>query len=83
MVKDSHLTGRTEVGQARFSLQDLGPDGKMSGWLKLDPVGPAGPQGQPSGEMLVEIAYKVRGSPFHRTTSSSFPLESVSVQQTW
>lgn len=61
MVKDSHLTGRTDVGRARFSLQDLGPDGKMSGWLKLDPIGATGPHGQPPGEMLVEIAYKVCG----------------------
>lgn len=54
-VKDSHLTGRPDVGRVQFALKDLPPNGQVQLWLGLEPTNP----GQSwEGELMLEITYK-------------------------
>ncbi|EFJ51225.1 hypothetical protein VOLCADRAFT_88088 [Volvox carteri f. nagariensis] len=68
LVKDSHLTGRTEVGRATIKLADVlvaqhsAEGGKLTMWVPLQP--PAGSYGitggepVPTGDVLLELSYK-------------------------
>ncbi|KXZ50227.1 hypothetical protein GPECTOR_17g864 [Gonium pectorale] len=68
LVKDSHLTGRTEVGRASIKLVELlaaqscAEGGKVSMWVPLQPpaasYGITGGEAVPTGEVLVELSYK-------------------------
>ncbi|KAG2425949.1 hypothetical protein HXX76_013322 [Chlamydomonas incerta] len=68
LVKDSHLTGRTEVGRASIRLEDLikaqqsAEGGKVSMWVPLQSPAPSygitSPENVPTGEVLVELTYK-------------------------
>ncbi|PNW86145.1 hypothetical protein CHLRE_02g074900v5 [Chlamydomonas reinhardtii] len=68
LVKDSHLTGRTEVGRASIRLEDLikaqqgAEGGKVSMWVPLQApassYGITAAEDVPTGEVLVELTYK-------------------------
>eukprot|EP00210_Caulerpa_lentillifera_P007763 g7408.t1 len=54
-IKDSHITGRPEVGKVEFPLDTLPKDGSLSIWLPIKQVSP----GQsPTGELHLDISYK-------------------------
>mmetsp|Transcript_14128 Transcript_14128/g.36259 ORF Transcript_14128/g.36259 Transcript_14128/m.36259 type:complete len:909 (-) Transcript_14128:219-2945(-) len=55
-VKDSHLTGRTEVGHATLPLIQLPEDRTVTMWVPVESPVP----GQPhtGGELLLELSYK-------------------------
>ena len=57
-MKDSHLTGRPEVGKASFRLADLPACGRISIWL---PLGPSSPAYKAEGDVLLDLVYKVTG----------------------
>ncbi|GLC46337.1 hypothetical protein PLESTM_001859400 [Pleodorina starrii] len=68
VVKDSHLTGRTEVGRASIRLADIlaaqhkAEGGKVTMWVPLQPLaasyGITGGEAVPTGDVLVELSYK-------------------------
>uniref|UniRef100_A0A061SBL8 Integral membrane single c2 domain protein n=1 Tax=Tetraselmis sp. GSL018 TaxID=582737 RepID=A0A061SBL8_9CHLO len=74
-VKDSHLTGRTEVGYARLPLIDVPTDSAVALWIPVEAPIP----GQPSagGELLVEVCYK----PFEDDDSASDDAYSTFVEE--
>ncbi|GMH35092.1 hypothetical protein BSKO_02960 [Bryopsis sp. KO-2023] len=54
-IKDSHITGRPEVGKVELPLRRGVSDQTMSVWLPVQAVNP----GQlPSGELHIEVTYK-------------------------
>mmetsp|Transcript_40465 Transcript_40465/g.114601 ORF Transcript_40465/g.114601 Transcript_40465/m.114601 type:complete len:911 (+) Transcript_40465:443-3175(+) len=55
-VKDSHLTGKTEVGFAKLPLIDVPDDRPVSIWIPLESPTPG--QGMTEGELLVDVCYK-------------------------
>lgn len=57
-VRDSHLTGRSEVGYVRFPLSAIPPDGCIDVWLPVQPVVSGHKQ---EGELLLQLTYKVCG----------------------
>ncbi|GIL43724.1 hypothetical protein Vafri_1308 [Volvox africanus] len=68
LVKDSHLTGRTDVGRASIKLADLlvaqrgAEGGKLTMWVPLQPpvvsYGISGGEPVPTGDVLLELSYK-------------------------
>ena len=58
-VRDSHLTGRSEVGFVRFPLSAIPPDGCIDVWLPVQPIVTGHKQ---EGELLLQLTYKARGA---------------------
>lgn len=56
-VRDSHLTGRSEVGFVRFPLSAIPPDGCIDVWLPVQPIVTGHKQ---EGELLLQLTYKAR-----------------------
>lgn len=54
-VRDSHITGRPDVGHISFPLRDLPADGIASVVLPLEP---ANPGQKKEGEIVLDITYK-------------------------
>lgn len=55
-MKDSHITGRPEVGRVEFPLRTGVSDNTLNVWLPVQSVNP----GQSaSGELRLELTYKV------------------------
>ena len=56
-IKDSHLTGRPDVGKVEFPLSKLRANECLSVWL---PVLPVNPNQQAQGELYLDLTYRVR-----------------------
>lgn len=54
-IRDSHLTGRPDVGWVDFVLRDIPEDGTITTWL---PVQPTPPLTKGEGEILLDLTYK-------------------------
>lgn len=55
VIRDSPMTGRTEVGHARFSLSSLPTDGNIDVWLPVESTMPGERQ---HGAIRISVGYK-------------------------
>ena len=55
-IKDSHLTGRPDVGKVEFPLAKLKTNESLTVWL---PVLPVNPNQQAQGELHLDLTYRV------------------------